>query len=452
MRRTTSVNDGMFIGGPEFGTLLRTHRRRAGLTQQALAELATVSSRAIRDLECERARARARTVQLLADGLGLTGLTRQAFVDAGRRTAGGPETTNTELDTDPPHSGDPLFGRDSEVHALIHALESQRRRAISVLGLGGVGKSRTVLEVARQLHQQRKWPVLWVPAGSRLQHVKRGRLVAEIRMQLESSSPDVSQVCRLIGEHDALMVLDDLATVGPAAGDLLQDMLGRCPGLRIIVTTRGPAVPLGCQPAMITPLPIPPDDAEAGSLARIATVPSVQLLVERLAEIQPGWALTPDDIHAVAVLCRRLDGLPLALEIAAHQCTVLSPQELASLPAADLLGLSAPAASGESVSVSEIVATSCALLDETQLSRLRVLSELPASWTVYDVEAALGLARAEVVSTLVVLTRLGLVRRQHCHPTSVFHVLNLVRDHLRPVVTPGVEANGRRESPEAIRH
>lgn len=432
MRRTTSLNGNVFgIDGPEFGALLRTHRLRAGLTQQALAELATVSSRTIRDLECGRACARARTVQLLADGLGLTGLTRQAFVEAGRRNSGGPDPATPELDTDPPHSGDPLFGRDNEVRALVQALEMHRRRAITVLGLGGVGKSRTVLEVARQLHQQRKWPVLWVPAGPPLHHAGRGRLITEIRAQLESSSPDLSRVRRLIGEHDALMVLDNL-TVAPVIDDLLEDMLGRCPGLRIVVTMRGLTAPLGCQPAIISPLPIPPEDAEAGALADVARVPSVQLLMERLAEIQPGWALTPDDIHAAVVLCRRLDGLPLSLEIASHQCAVLSLRELAALPAADLLQLSAPAASSEATqSIGEVIASSCAMLDETQLSHLRALVTLPAQWTINDVEAELNLPRAEVVSTLVVLTRLGLVRRLHEYQTSVFQVLNLVREFLQ---------------------
>jgi predicted ATPase/DNA-binding XRE family transcriptional regulator len=460
MRRRTNA-EMVGDGGPEFGGLLRTCRLRAGLTQKALAELATVSSRTIHEIECGRARGRVRTVQLLADGLGLTGLTRQAFLDAGRRTPTEPQTAALEIDTDPPPSRAPLFGRDSEVHAMIHILASQRRRAIAVLGLGGVGKSHTVLEVARQLHQQREWPVLWVHADFRLPYTERGRLLAEIRAQLESSSPDISDVCRLIGEHDALLVLDDLTSVAPAVNDLLQEMLSRCPRLRIIVTMRGLIAPPGFAPAVVSPLPFPPDDVDAGSLTGVARVPSVQLLVERLTEVQSGWTLMPDDIHAVVALCRRLDGLPLALEIASHQCIALSLRELASLPSADLIGLSAPAATGEPTSIRDVIASSCALLDETHLSHLQALTTLPATWILRDAEAALKLPRARVVHTLVTLTRLGLVRRQHDNHTSVFQVLNLVREYLRPRATGAIapatgepralETDRRRGTPAPVR-
>ena len=447
--------------GREFGGLLRTHRLRVGLTQKALAELATVSSRTIHELECGRARARVRTVHLLADGLGLTGLSRQAFLDAGRRTPTKADTAVLELDTDPPPSRGPLFGRDSEVHAMVHTLASQRRRAVAVLGLGGVGKSHTVLEVARQLHQQREWPVLWIHADFGFPFTEQGRLLAEIRAQLESSSPDTSDVCRLIGGHHALLVLDGLTSVTPTVNDLLQQMLSRCPGLRIIATMRELIAPPGFAPAVVSPLPFPPNDVDAGSLSGITRVPSVQLLVERLTEVQSGWTLTPNDIHAVVALCRRLDGLPLALEIASQQCTALSLRELASLSSADLIGLSAPAATGEPMSIRDVIASSCALLDESHLSHLQALTTLPATWILRDAEAALKMPRARVVNTLVTLTRFGLVRRQHDNHTSVFQVLNLVREYLRPRATGAIapatgepqvlETNRRRGSPAPVR-
>lgn len=416
----------------EFGTLLRTHRRRMRLTQQALAQLSTVSSRTIRDIESDRVRARPRTVQLLADGLGLAGLAREAFVEASR---GGTRShpVEPEFGTEPPYTVDTLHGRASEVGALIHAIESQRRRAICVLGLGGVGKSRTVLEVARRLHSQRNWPVLWVSAAARAQRhgATHGQLVSEIHSLLHTGRPDSSHLCRLIGGHDVLLVLDGVAQLAPTASDVLREMLSRCPGLRIIVTSRAPLLLAGYQPAIVDPLPVPPEGHAAGPRDEIASVPSVQLLVERLAQVHPGWVPDAEEMDAVATLCRRLDGLPLALEVAAHQGHVLSLRELASLPLVELVRLGAPSTTtGRMASIRETIDASYRLLDEANVAHLHALASLAPTWSVTDAAAAMKRPQAEVVNTLGVLIRVGLIRRRYDNQMSCFTVPNLVRGFL----------------------
>lgn len=420
-------------GGSEFGTLLRAHRRRIRLTQQALAQLSTVSSRTIRDIETGRVSARPRTVELLADGLGLTGLAREAFIQAVSPVKA--PRGRGELDTEPPHAAGTLYGRDSEVRALVHAIASQHRRAICVLGLGGVGKSRTALEVARRLYTQRSWPVLWVSAGQRPhgQPATRGELRGEIHALLQAARPDhahLSHLCGLFGTHDILLVLDGVGHLTAAANEVLQHMLGRCPGLRIIVTSRSPLLLAGYQPAIVDPLPIPPDADVAGQSDELSSVPSVQLLVERLAEIHPGWMPTAEDMSAVATLCRRVDGLPLALEVAAHQGHVLSLRELAALPPAELVRLGAPSATGRMASIRETIDASCRLLDDSDVTHLRTLATLAPTWSLSDAEAALQRPRAEVVNTLGVLIRAGLIRRRHGDQMSYFTVPNLVRGFL----------------------
>lgn len=417
---------------PAFGELLRAHRRRAGLTQQALAQLATVSSRTIRDLELGRVQARQRTVRLIADGLGLSGLSREAFLDAGRRHADPVDRTGPALDTEPPNPADPLIGRTAEVRTILQVLESGRRRAIFVLGLGGVGKSRAVLEVARRLHRQRRWPVLWVPSEPHPYRERRGQLVPEVRALFNSAAPDSSRLCRLIGSHDVLLVLDDVFRLTPTMSGLIQDMLGSCPGLRVVVTSRAALAMPGALPAVLGPLPVPPGGPATDR--ELAASPSVQLLLERLASLHPGWSPGANDLVTVARLCRRLDGLPVALEIAAYQHAVLSLTELAALPSRELLRLSAPVGGGgEPTSLLEVLRHSCQGLTEVELDSLRVLGKLEGSWDVNDAENALGRSRAEVANCLALFTRLGMVRRRYDGQGFQFELLNLVREYVESV-------------------
>lgn len=438
-----NVDDGAHgVTAGEFGELLRSYRRRAGLTQQALAQLATVSSRTIRDLELGRAHARPRTVRLIADGLGLLGLRREAFLDAGRRTGNTLDVAGPALDTEPPYTADPLIGRAGEVRTIAHALQSPRRRAILVLGLGGVGKSRVVLEVARRLHQQRQWPVLWVAVHTCPRREVRGQLVREVYSLLQASAPDSSRLCRLIGSHDVLLVLDGVTELTPTMSGLIEDMLGSCPGLRVVVTSRQALAMPGAQPAVLGPLPLPPED---GLASDPTSVPAVQLLLERLAGVQPGWAPTAGELSAVVRLCQRLDGLPLALEIVAHQHTVLSLPELVAMPSRELLRLCAPVPAGGSTNLWDLINFSCQLLSDAVINDLRILARLDGAWSVSDAETALGRSRAEVVNSLVPLTRLGLIRRRYDPHGSTFTLLNLVREFVaaRPVTAPAVGTAGR---------
>ncbi|MFE4635519.1 helix-turn-helix domain-containing protein [Streptomyces sp. NPDC056773] len=416
---------------PSFPELLRSKRVRAGLTQRTLADLSTVSPRTIRALESGRVNARMQTVRLLADALGLEGLARELFVTAGLGGGGGPAPAGT---ADPcpgvPRSVNALLGRDVEVRAMVGALESDHRRMISLSGLAGVGKSRVAAETAARLSSRRGWPVLWIGPGtvaSAGHGAAFGPLLRSVRLLVESGAQDVSAVCRLIGRHEVLLVLDGVADARAPIG--VEELLAYCPGVRVVSTSRAPWSAAGVQGTVLAPLAVPgPDGEAASSLEVLAAVPSVRLLVDRLSEVRPGFLLGRADAGAAVRLCRTLDGLPAALEAAAAGGGVLSLRRLADMPAAELLGL--PAATrpaGAPGTIGCPIRSGVERLAPGPRGLLVELARFDRALTVCEAAEALRRPVNQVVEGLSTLTGGGFVRAAHEEAETRLHLPNLVR-------------------------
>ena len=423
-----------------FPELLRSCRERAGLTQRALANLSTISPRAIRDLEAGRAHARAQTVDLLAGGLRLQGPLRELFIRAGlngRRTGqfGG------HLGPAVPRPVNTLVGRDTEVRVMVDVLESGRRRMISISGFPGVGKTRVAAEVAMRLGARLGWPVLWLGPDAPARDgtgTPFGPLLRSLRSLVDSPAGDVSQICQLLGRHEALLVLDGLADA--RAPSNVEELLAYCPGIRVISTSRAPWQVAGVQAAVISPLDTPASDWDAAhSLDALASVPSVRLLVDRLAEVRPGFTLCHTTAAAAAELCRRVDGLPLAIEAAAGRSRVLSLRQLADVP--DPLDFAVPArAGGAPETIGGLIAASLGRLNPSLRAILLELARSDRPWTVPDLAAVVGRPLDEVVDDLGLLVGSGQVHATHSEPATTLHVPNLLRaflsrtTHIRGVV------------------
>ncbi|WP_330294653.1 helix-turn-helix domain-containing protein [Streptomyces sp. NBC_00503] len=418
---------------PSFPELLRFKRVQAGLTQRTLADLSTISPRTIRALESGRVNARMQTVRLLADALRLGGLPRELFVTAAlgsqqRGPAGGDPALAV------PRSVNALIGRDTEVRAMAGGLESDHRRMVSVSGLPGVGKSRVAAELAARLSARRGWPVLWIGSGAVAVDgpgTAFGPVTASLRRLVESgaqeAAQEVSTVCRLIGRREVLLVLDGVADARCGAG--VEELLTHCPGVRVVSTSRAPWHVAGVQGTVVPPLAVPGADWEATrSLEALAQVPSVRLLVDRLAEVRPGFVLGRDDAEAVVRLCRRLDGLPVALEAVAARFRVLSLARLADAPAPDLLDLPVPAwSAGVPGTVGSMIRSGFEDLDAARRAVLEELVRFERAPTVTEAAAALGLPLTRVVDELGALMACGLVRASHEEAETRLHLPNLLR-------------------------
>jgi transcriptional regulator with XRE-family HTH domain len=414
----------------QFPGLLRSHRERAGLTQRALADLSTISTRAIRDLEAGRANARTQTIRLLADGLRLSGLARELFIHSGLSSRPG-----TPVDVDPapavPEPVNALLGRDVEVRAMAESLESGRRRVVSICGLPGVGKTRVAAEVATRLSARRGWPVLWLGKDpSAGQGSAFGPLMRAVRSVIESDSQDVSRVWQVVGRHDALLVLDGFADQRTPVG--VEELLAYCPGVRVISTSRMPWQLTGVQATVIAPLATPGPEWDARrSLDSLAGVPSVRLLVDRLADVRPGFMLSPTNAGPAVEICRRLDGLPLALEAVASRFRVLSLHQLTEVPAAQLLDLAVPGRQhGPAETIGDLLGSSVQRLVGPQRGILMELARNDRPRPLSDLARDVHRSLDEVVDDLSVLIGFGMVQATHDETTTTLSVLNLLRAYL----------------------
>lgn len=316
---------------PGFGTLLRQHRTVAGLSQEALAERAGLSTRAISDLERGvKKRPHPATMRLLADALGLGAEERTELAAASRPDSGATHPPPSGLDRLPlPVSS--IVGRASEIASAVEMIRSGATRLLTLTGPGGVGKTRLSLEIARSLAPEFPDgavfvelapvadPALVVPtvaAALKLRETGGIALVGAIR--------DVVQSGRM------LLVLDNCEHMLDPVRSLIVELLASAPKLMILATSRSPLRVQGEQLLPLDPLPVPGPD-QARQLEDAGQSPAIDLFVQRARAVRPEFALTEDNARDVADICARLDGLPLAIELAATRIRALSPAALAGL-------------------------------------------------------------------------------------------------------------------------
>jgi transcriptional regulator with XRE-family HTH domain len=405
------------------GELLRSHRKRAGMTQRQLADLSTLSERAVRNLESGKAlQPRQVTTDLLAAALRLSSLEHQALVAATRP----PPLIEPSVQTpaSPPAQIDPLIGREHERRALIELLDSRTQRWITVVGLSGVGKTKLAMDVARNLHDRERASVLWLDpaATSKSTSSLPAKRLVELLTEPEF---DLGQAAACARDRNTLLVIDDYQRLEVPDQRILA-MLQHAPHLRVLATARSPFQTPGECLFPLAPLVLPTTEDER-DVHRLEEVPAVQLLMLFLQQIRPDLTLTDEDLPLAADLCRRLDGLPAALHCTARWALSHSLRDLTSLLERDPLA-TVTTAPGRSLAGCELdrslrSALSALTIEARSLMKLLVVKP---RWTIADLAVACHRTLAETANGLHQLLLHGLVRRvEGSH--AQFALLNLVR-------------------------
>jgi predicted ATPase/DNA-binding CsgD family transcriptional regulator len=217
-----------------------------------------------------------------------------------------------------------FVGRSRELAELEEFLESAR--LVTIVGPGGCGKTRLALEFAarrRAVSPDLYFVDLTPIMDAALLPVSIATVLGVREVAGEAPQDGLA---RCIGDREVVLVLDNLEQL-PAVGSVIVDLLAASPGLRVLATSRAPLRIRGGREYPLAPLQLP-RPVELGSLDDLAEVEAVKLFVERARAIDPAFALTSDNAVAVAGICARLDGLPLAIELAAARTRLFTPTAL----------------------------------------------------------------------------------------------------------------------------
>lgn len=319
-----------------FGALLRSTRLGAGLTQESLAERAGLSVRGIQDLERGATRPLRGTLARLAEALSLSPASRtefDAFAAAGRPRQPQPvpplaRNAPPALASAFPSPLSPLFGREAEVAAIGILLARRDVRLLTITGPAGVGKTRVAIAATGTIAAQFAAGALFVDLGP----LRDAELLADYLARALDTPLPPGQETRValreqLSSRQVLLVLDTFEHL-LAGTPLLADLLGTCPGLTMLVTSRTVLRVRGEHLFPLATLATPPLGITPQLGEATARYPAVALFLDRARASVPHFVMAEESTPVVVAICRELDGLPLAIELAATRLRLLSPSAL----------------------------------------------------------------------------------------------------------------------------
>jgi non-specific serine/threonine protein kinase len=378
--------------------LLRRHRLTVGLTQEELADRAGLSVRGISDLERGLKQApRLRTVSLLVRGLGLPNAEAAALLRAANpRHDTVPDTWSSHNRHNLPLPLSRFVGRERELEAVQQLLKQDR--LVTLTGVGGIGKTRLAVELAWAALDDFADGVWLVELGPLTDpDLVAMRVASVVGVRDMPGQSLTATLTRALRTQRLLLIVDNCEHLLGACALLVDALVSSSPELRILATSREPLGIAGEVSWRMSPLPTPDPD-QLPTLAELAHIPSVHLFIERARAVEPRFGLSGRNAHAVARICGRLDGIPLALELAAARVRALTVEQLLARLDQRFRLLTGGSRSGlpRQQTLQATLDWSYELLSDRERAVFRRLAAFAGGWTL---EAAQAVAEGEPIES-----------------------------------------------------
>lgn len=429
----------------DFGKLLRDHRRAAGLSQEALAERARMSPFAISALERgHRRRPQTRTVALLAEALALAPERRAEFevaaraahprpgaVAAGPWSPGGAEPVPNNL----PRQLTPLIGREGELAEIARLVGAHQ--LTSLAGAGGIGKTRLALGVAELLLED-SIDGIWLVELAALSEA--GSIVAAIASTFGLREQEGRSLLEAVSEYlqrrQLILILDNCEHLIDEVASVVEAILRRASRVRILATSREALGIAAEHVHRVPPLALPP--AKTPSALEALRYGAVELFAERAEAAHASFTLTDEIAPIVVEICTRLDGIPLAIELAAARTPVLSVGEIAERldRRFSMLAGSRRASIPRQQTLRALIDWSYELLSERERRLFRTLGVFAGDFSLDSVAAVFGEEQTDGAFDLLA----SLVEKSLVHPEAIegrtrFRLLESMRAYARERLT-----------------
>ena len=420
-----------------FGVQLRHARERAGLTQEELAERAGLSANAISALERgERKHPYPATVRALAAALGLTEIERAELATAvparpAPATHVAPRLPSPRL---------PFIGREREVDAVIDLLTGDQTQLLTITGPGGVGKTRLAIEVASRLFGQFADGAWFIGLASLRDAALVPAAIARVLGVGESSAESIeNRLAKHLRTRQLLLVADNIEQLLDA-GPFLASLVAAAPRMRILATSRVRLRLSNERVYELSPFALPD---ERLTTTELAETESVRFFIACASAAHPGFVLDDASADPVGAICRQLDGLPLAIELAAARIGDLSPVALQRrlerrLP---LLTNGPRDLPPHQQTVRDTIAWSCDLLPTDVQHLFRRLAVFSGGFTLDAAESVAGEPGFDTFEGITILRENGLLRRYETRDGDVrFTMLETIREFAAEMLEASGEA------------
>ena len=415
-----------------FGVWLRKQRRALDLSRQAFADQVGCAEVTLRRIEAGSLKPSKELARIILEKLGIPEVERPRWISFARGTSSFSPSTNSANKpiTNLPAALTTFIGREKEQSDVIRLLD--QHRLVTLTGPGGVGKTRLSIKVGEQALSNYPDGVWLVELAPILDPLLVPRITAlAVGLRDEPQRPVMDMLSDYLVDKQMLLILDNCEHLLDACAQLTDILLKRCPSLKILVTSREALGILGAAIYHVPSLELP--DIQQ-IVEKIRDYESVRLFEERAQLIRTDFTLTIDNAPAVAKICSRLDGIPLAIELAAARVNTFSAEQIAVRLQENLSFLTTGnrTALPRHQTLQAAIDWSYDLLSSAEQTLFRRLSVFVNGWTLEAVESICSDADIRSDAILDLLTQLinkSLVLAQEEHGVTRYRMLETVRQY-----------------------